>query len=54
MNKNAKILKDRAKDVQNGAKNRHKSEDLDMYIARRAKELFLSESTIWKDYVKKI
>jgi hypothetical protein len=54
MNKNPKTLINRARHIQEGAKNRHKSEGLAMYIARKSRELYLSEGTVWKDYVKKI
>ena len=54
MKKNTKTLDDRARYVQNTVNRRHKSENVEMCVARIAKTLFLSESTIWKDFTKEL
>jgi hypothetical protein len=52
MNKNPKTLVDRALYVQKQMNKRHKSESAQMCAKRLARELFLSESIIWKDFAK--
>tara|TARA_R110000796_G_scaffold74629_10_gene167831 strand:+ start:62 stop:232 length:171 start_codon:yes stop_codon:yes gene_type:complete len=54
MNKNEDTLRKRATFVQNQMNKRHKSEDATMCASRLARELFLSESTIWKDFSKQL
>ena len=53
MKKDAKTVERRAIYIKNQMNSRHKSETADMCAKRLAKELFLSESTIWKDFSKK-
>lgn len=50
MRKDPKIVEKRRKFIKEQMKKRHKSETADMCAKRLARELFLSESTIWKDY----
>ena len=54
MRKNPKIVEKRARFVQKSINNRHKSETAEMCAQRLAGELFLSISTIWKDFARKI
>lgn len=54
MRKNPKTLNDRAKYVQETVERRHKSRSTEDVIKDLAKELFLSESIIWKDYAKNL
>lgn len=54
MRRNPKNVEKRALYIQNSMNKRHKSEAATMTAARLARELFLSESTIWKDYAKKL
>lgn len=50
MRKAPQTLVRRAAYVQKQMNSRHKSETAEMCAARLARELFLSESTIWKDF----
>lgn len=52
MRKDPNIVEKRQKYIKDAINNRHKSETLTMCAQRLARELFLSESTIWKDYAK--
>ena len=52
MNKDTYTLEKRSNYVKNVMNKRHKSETAEMCAKRIARELFLSESTIWKDYAK--
>lgn len=54
MRKNPKTLQSRARYVQETVNRRHKSRTADEVIKDLAKELFLSESIIWKDYAKNL
>lgn len=50
MRKSEKTVQKRRAYIKNQMDTRHKSETADMCVKRLANELFLSESTIWKDY----
>lgn len=52
MKKDPKALEKRQTFIKNAMNTRHKSETADMCAKRLARELYLSESTIWKDYAK--
>jgi len=52
MKKNQKQLEDRAVYVKQQINDRHKSLNVNDVVRRIAKELFLSEDTIWKDFAK--
>jgi hypothetical protein len=52
MRKDPNVLEKRNNYVKRVMNQRHKSETVVMCAQRLARELFLSESTIWKDYVK--
>lgn len=52
MRKNPIIAEKRARYIQKAMSNRHKSETAEMCAQRLARELFLSEATIWKDFAK--
>lgn len=52
MNKNPKTLKDRAAYIKDSINKRHKSLNIEEIVSKLAKELFLSEATIWKDFSK--
>lgn len=54
MRKNPKVANSRAEYIQKSINNRHKSETIEMAVARLAGSLFLSESIIWKDYSKDV
>jgi biotin operon repressor len=54
MKKNEVTLRKRAAFIQNQMNKRHKSEEAVMCASRLARELFLSESTIWKDFSKNV
>lgn len=54
MRKNPTTLISRAKYVQETVNRRHKSRTTNDVISDLAKELFLSESIIWKDYAKNL
>jgi biotin operon repressor len=54
MKKNPITLVKRASFIQNQMNKRHKSESAQMCAERLARELFLSESTVWKDFTKQI
>lgn len=54
MRKNPKTLTARAKYVQETINRRHKSRSSEDVVKDLAKELFLSESIIWKDYAKNL
>jgi len=53
MRKDPKIVEKRADYIKRQMNSRHKSETAEMCAKRLARELFLSESTIWKDFSKK-
>lgn len=52
MNKNRKTLEERSNYIKDQINKRHKSESAEMCVRRLARELFLSQSTIWKDFSK--
>jgi len=52
MKKNQKTLEDRAEYVKQQINDRHKSLNVADVVRRIAKQLFLSEDTIWKDFAK--
>lgn len=52
MRKDEKTLTKRREHVKQAINTRHKSETAEMCAERLARELFLSVSTIWKDYAK--
>lgn len=52
MKKNQTTLSDREKYVKEQVNSRHKSLNVSDVVRRIAKELFLSEDTIWKDFAK--
>lgn len=52
MRKDEKTLKNRRNYIKKQMNGRHKSETADMCAKRLARELFLSERTIWYDYAK--
>lgn len=52
MKKNQKTLEDRAEYVKKQINDRHKSLNVADVVRRIAKQLFLSEDTIWKDFAK--
>ncbi len=53
MRKNPEVAEKRSKYIKNEINSRHKSETAEMCVKRLARELFLSEQTIWKDFSKK-
>lgn len=53
MKKNPKTLAKRAAYIQSQMNRRHKSESAQMCAERLARELFISESTVWKDFTLK-
>lgn len=52
MRKDPKVVEKRHAYIKRVMNTRHKSETAEMCAQRLARELFLSESTIWKDYAK--
>lgn len=52
MKKNPTTLKNRALYIQNRVNSRHKSLSTTDVVREIAKELFLSEETVWKDFAK--
>lgn len=52
MKKNQKTLEDRAEYIKQQINDRHKSLNVADVVRRIAKQLFLSEDTIWKDFAK--
>lgn len=51
MRKNPKVVEKRRSFVKEEIAKRHKSETVEMCISRIARKLFLSNDTIWKDYL---
>lgn len=52
MQKNKDILKKRAEFIQKEINNRHQTEKCTTCVARLGRMLFLSETTIWRDFAK--
>lgn len=53
MQKDPKTIQKRIDYIKRQMNSRHKSETAEMCAKRLARELFLSESTIWKDFSRK-